>query len=117
LTFYLNAQSLTNLVQIAGDFFESLFASLHIHYHHHVEIVLNDGLRDVENVDVLACQILTNAGDNTDGVFSYNGDNSFIHSVLIDVSGFCSAWISSAEYPLAAMAQRYKIFYHRTLLF
>ena len=37
----------------------------HVNNHHHVEVLLYDGLRDIQDIDVLLCQIGTNSGDDT----------------------------------------------------
>ena len=47
--------------------------------HHHVEESLNDGLGDVENVDLIICHIGADLGDDADCVLADNGDDCSVH--------------------------------------
>jgi hypothetical protein len=47
--------------------------------HHHVEEVLEGGLVDVEDVDVVVCEIGADGGDNTDGIFANYGYYCAVH--------------------------------------
>ena len=53
LTLDLHTLVFANLIEIIGKFAERNGTVLHINNHHHVEEFLNDGLGDVEDVDIL----------------------------------------------------------------
>ena len=42
----------------------------HIYYHHHVEVALNDGLRDVHHADVVRSEVIAHLGNNAHCVFA-----------------------------------------------
>ena len=48
--------------------------------HHHVEVVLHDGLRDIEDVDLRLREIRAGLRQDADRVFSYNCYYGFLHS-------------------------------------
>ena len=50
-----------------------------IHDHHHVEIFLQDRLRDVKNVHVVVSQIITRFCNDTDAVLSNDSNNNLTH--------------------------------------
>ena len=55
----------------------------YIDNHHHVEKLLHDGLGNVKNVDVMLCQISTYRRDNSDSVFTDNGDDGSVHLIYM----------------------------------
>ena len=79
LAFYLNADALAELIEFIGNSFERCVHLAHVDNHHHVEILLHDGLGDIEDVDVFLCQIGANFGDDTFGILAYYCNNGFIH--------------------------------------
>jgi hypothetical protein len=69
--------------KLGTELLERLTALRSIDYHHHVEVVLNDSLGDIENIDLVFGQIGASLGENTDGILAYNRYNRFVHSVVI----------------------------------
>jgi hypothetical protein len=65
--------------KIRGDGIEFLAALRAIGYHHHVEVVLDDGLRDVKDVDVALQEIGGDPCDDSDHVFAYDCYYDFFH--------------------------------------
>ena len=47
--------------------------------HHHVEVTVDDGLRDVEHVDVVLGQVGADSRDDADGVLTDDGDDCLVH--------------------------------------
>ena len=72
-------------VLIAGDMsttgkgLEGNVCSASVHDHHHVEVFLDDGLGNIKDVNFMVRKICTYLCDDAYGVFSYYGDNNFIH--------------------------------------
>lgn len=56
--------------------------------HHHVEVVLHDGLRDVEDVDLRVREIRAGLGENTDRVLADDCYDCFFHFLI---TGICAA--------------------------
>ena len=55
-----------------------------VRYHHHVEISLHNRLRNVFDVYLVLCQIITYLCDNAHGVLAYDSDNCLLHvSILL----------------------------------
>ena len=79
LAFDLHAHSLTNIGEFIGYFLESFLHLAHVYDHHHVEILLYDGLRDIQDVDTVLCQIGTYLGDDTNGILAYYCNNRSVH--------------------------------------
>jgi hypothetical protein len=75
LAFDLHAHSLTNIGEFIGYFLESFLHLAHVYDHHHVEILLYDGLRDIQDVDTVLCQIGTYLGDDTNGILAHYCNN------------------------------------------
>ena len=68
--------------EFGADLVERLAAHREVHDHHHVEITADDGLRDVENVDFLLCEVRAGLGDDAHGILADDGDDDFLHSGL-----------------------------------
>lgn len=79
LAFDLHAHSLTNIGEFIGYFLESFLHLAHVYDHHHVEILLYDGLRDIQDVDTVLCQIGTYLGDDTNGILAHYCNNRSVH--------------------------------------
>lgn len=83
------------------QFFKRLFRERSIHYHHHIKIILDDGLRNVKNVNVVLCKIRARLGENADGV-------------LADYSYYCLFHFNTSvlKFPLVAdiLLRAYTIF-------
>ncbi len=79
LAFDLDTDIGSKLLQVGCQPVEVLGNIPCIHYHHHVEIPLNDSLRDVQNIYVLLCQICTYSGNDADSVLADHGDYTSVH--------------------------------------
>ena len=70
---------LAELVEIVDDCAEFLVRVGIIHNHHHVEEAVDDGLGDVEHVDLVRGKIGADAGDDADSVLADDGDDCLVH--------------------------------------
>ena len=104
LAFYLNADALAELIEFIGNSFERCVHLAHVDNHHHVEILLHDGLGDIEDVDVFLCQIGANFGDDTFGILAYYCNNRSVH-VINSLNGMFNA----AKLQLFWETTKYKI--------
>ena len=75
----LEAHAAADLAEFGGDVLEWLAALRDIDDHHHVEVVLDNGLRDVEDVDLGLREMRAGLGKNAHGVFSDNCYYCFLH--------------------------------------
>ena len=71
------------LRKFAAQLLERLLAAADIHNHHHVEIILDDSLRDVEDIDVVLGEIRASLGENPHGILADYGNDGFFHSPSI----------------------------------
>ena len=62
---------------------ERFAATADIDNHHHVEIVLDDGLGYVKNVDVVLGEICAGLGKDTYSIFADDGYDGFFHNADI----------------------------------
>ena len=69
------------LRESSRDVLGRLAAGRAVDDHHHVEVVLHDGLRDVEDVDLRLREIGAGLGEDADRVFSNNCNNGFFHLI------------------------------------
>ena len=77
LAFYLNAGVLSELCDLIVEGTEIDGHASGVHYHHHVEESLYNGLGDVKNVDMLVGEICADFGNDAYGVFAdYCNDRS-----------------------------------------
>jgi hypothetical protein len=79
LTLHLYAFLLSDGIQALSEFIEGDCTILYINNHHHIEILLHYGLRDVEDIDLFVGQIGTYGSDDTHGILSDYGDNDSVH--------------------------------------
>ena len=79
LTFDLHTQLAARFVKLADHLRERLLSLFHIHNHHHVEITLDNGLGDIQNVHFVLCQIGSYLGNDTHRFFPYYSNNRFVH--------------------------------------
>jgi len=80
LTENLYADLLSQLVQLMRHIIKGCLGTGNIHDHHHIEIFLQDRLRDVKNVHVVVSQIITRFCNDTDAVLSNDSNNNLTHS-------------------------------------
>ena len=76
-----HANGAAKLLQASGKVFKFFCTVVCVHNHHHIEKSLDNGLSDVQNIYIIFCQICTNPGNDSYGVFSYNSDNCFFHDL------------------------------------
>jgi hypothetical protein len=68
-------------IEFIGELSERNVQRRDIDNHHHIEISLDDGLRNIKNVDFSVCKECADTADNADLILSYNGNDSLIHGV------------------------------------
>ena len=81
----LEAHAAADLAEFGGNVLEGRAALREVNDHHHVEVVLNDGLRDVEDVDLRLREMRAGPGENADRVFSDNCYYRFLHMLSVEV--------------------------------
>lgn len=79
LTLYDYTDFFAECIKFIGNGTEFLGGIVHIHNHHHVEKIRNDGLGNVKDIDVVVGKIGAGLGNDSYGIFTYYGDNGFIH--------------------------------------
>lgn len=77
------AHGVTQFAKIALYLVEGGGGVGQIYNHHHIEITAYDGLRNVEDIGFMFCQIGTYTGNNTFIVFSYYSNDYLIHNILV----------------------------------
>ena len=82
LYLHLYANVLTDLFEVGADGVEGCRRLGQVHNHNHVEVSVNDGLSDVENVNLVLGQIGTYGCDDAYVVLTYNGDDGSCHGVV-----------------------------------
>ena len=80
LAFYLNADALAELIEFIGNSFERCVHLTHVDNHHHVEILLHDSLRNVEDVYIVVCKISAHFSNDTLGVLAYYCNDGSVHN-------------------------------------
>ena len=70
---------LTNFFQFFGKYLKFFRSGICIHDHHHIKIILHDGLGNIQDIYIILCQIGTYFCNNSYGVFSNYSDNCFFH--------------------------------------
>ena len=80
LAFHLHAYALAKLGKFVGSLNEWFLHFCHINNHHHVEILLHDGLRDVKNVDIVVSKLSTHFSNDTLGVLAYYCNDGSVHN-------------------------------------
>lgn len=82
LAFYLDSDGVAEIVE-SGDYRLEIIGDMaRVDYHHHVEITLYDGLRDVEDVDLLFRKIGAYLGYDAYGIFPDYCDNASVHDTI-----------------------------------
>ena len=90
LTLHNDTDIFAYLCEFCGDICKLAFACCKVNNHHHIEEILDDGLRDVENIYLVICKIVAHFSNNANGVFSHYGDNGSCHIVYpIVLSALC----------------------------
>ena len=74
LTLDLDTYFSSERLQIGGQLMEILRNASGVHYHHHIEIPLDDGLGDVQYVYVLLCQVCAYPGNDADSILADHCD-------------------------------------------
>ena len=75
----LEAHAAADLAEFGGDVLEGRAALREVDDHHHVEIVLDDGLRDVEDVDLRLREMRAGLGEDAHGILAHYGYDCFLH--------------------------------------
>ena len=83
LALHLHTSVLAQCSQFVTQLIKSLDRLGQIHNHHHIEILLQNGLGDVKDVDLIVCQISADLGDDTNGIFAHDSNNSSCHIVVL----------------------------------
>jgi len=83
LTAYLESDLHAELRHLATDLVECLLTKRKINNHHHVEITACDGLRDIQNVDVVLRQVHAGLRENADRVLADHRNDNFFHGAII----------------------------------
>ena len=83
LSMYNHAHLQSDGGELVGYHLESLAAGGHVCDDYHVKVSADDGLRDVEDVDVRLRQICTDARDDADAILSDYGDDDIVHIMLL----------------------------------
>ena len=71
-----------DFAKLGGDVLEALAALRKIDDHHHVEVALDHGLRDVQDVDLRRGKVRAGLRQDTHGIFSNDCYYGFLHSYL-----------------------------------
>ena len=74
-----HADLLAELVEIVDDGAEFFVGVGVVHNHHHVEETVDDGLRNVEYVDLVRGKIGADACDDADSILTDDGDDCLVH--------------------------------------
>ena len=75
----LEAHAAADLAEFGGNVLEGRAALREVDDHHHVEVVLDDGLRDVEDVDFRLREVRAGPGENAHGILAHYGYDCFFH--------------------------------------
>lgn len=75
----LYALGLADAGKALTELIEGNVTMIDINNHHHGEELLKDGLVDVEDVDMVLSQVSADGGDDTHGIFAYNGNDGTVH--------------------------------------
>ena len=74
-----HADLVAELFEVVHDLAEFLVGIGIVDNHHHVEETVDDGLRDIEHVDLMFGQIGADACDDADSVLTDDGDDCLVH--------------------------------------
>ena len=74
-----HADVVAEILKVADHRAEVLVRVGVVDNHHHVEVTVDDGLRDVEHVDVVLGQVGADSRDDADGVLTDDGDDCLVH--------------------------------------
>ncbi len=70
LALHLHTGVLANLGEFIAQYVEGFDGLGQIDNHHHVEILLHDGLGNIKDIDLVVCQIGADLGDDAHGVLA-----------------------------------------------
>ena len=79
LALYLDSHGLSEGSEVVGCVGDVFLTFGDVNNHHHVEEILNDGLRDVEDVDFVVGKVCAYLCNDTHGIFSHYCDNGAFH--------------------------------------
>ena len=80
LALYLDAYALTKLCEFIGSLNERLLHFGHVYNHHHVEILLHNGLRNVEDIDIVFSKKSAHFSNDTLGVLAYYCNDGSVYN-------------------------------------
>lgn len=81
LTFDNDTKIFSDRSKVRGNLIERFVALRKVDDHHHVEEILDDGLRDVEDVDVVIGKVCAYPCDDADSILADNGNNCSCHFI------------------------------------
>ena len=84
LALHLHACVDAQFAQFSRDIVKRLLALSHVNYHHHVEILLHDSLRNVEDVYLIVCQIGADLSNDTHRILAHNCNNCSCHILFVN---------------------------------
>lgn len=79
LALHLHTKLLADGRKLASNDIKGLRRALHVGNHHHVEVILDNRLRNVEDVYAAVGKVRTGLRENPDGVLADYGYDHFIH--------------------------------------
>lgn len=83
LALHLHACVDAQFAQFSRDSVKRLLALSHVNNHHHVEILLHDSLRNVEDVYLIVCQIGADLSNDTHRILAHNCNNCSCHILFV----------------------------------
>ena len=83
LALHLHACVDAQFAQFCRDSVKWLLALSHVNNHHHVEILLHDSLRNVEDVYLIVCQIGADLSNDTHRILAHNCNNCSCHILFV----------------------------------
>ena len=75
----IDALRFANGGKAVAEFAEWDVAVVYINDHHHREEILKDGLIDVEDINIVFCEVSADSGDDAYCVFANYGDYGAVH--------------------------------------
>lgn len=84
-----HADLLAYFCQLFRHIIKGLLGPGNIYDHHHIEILLQNGLSDIQNVYVILRQIIAGLCYDANSVLSDNSDDNFAHNCVLLFSVAC----------------------------
>ena len=75
LALHVNTDLLAEFLKFLLNLVKRLLGCSKINDHHHVEITLNDSLRDIIYINSIIGQLGTDLSDDTNGILTYDSDD------------------------------------------